>query len=48
MCHGWQNDPNEPKKPQTGADVAAWMRRVGKTNGRTNDGYHCGNLQPHG
>ena len=23
LCHGWQNNPNEPKKPQTGADVAA-------------------------
>ena len=48
LCHGWQNDPNEPTAPQTGADVTAWMRQEGKAHGRTDDGYHHGNLQPHG
>ncbi|WP_173769475.1 hypothetical protein [Blautia faecis] len=27
MCHGWQNDPDEPTAPHTGADVAVWMRQ---------------------
>ena len=48
LCHGWQNNPDEPVTPQTGADVAAWMRQEGKAHGRTDDGYHRGNLQPHG
>ena len=30
LCHGWQNNPDEPVTPQTGADVATWMRRGGK------------------
>ena len=48
LCHGWQNNPSEPTTPQTGADVAAWMRQEGEAHGRTDDGCHRGNLQPHG